>query len=453
MPPRTRRRASPASAPAEPAPAPAPAVPPSISTPTIHLEAGHPPGYAVQANLFFASEAWTTPLRKDVDALLAVFARAWEAAAARSEGGGEGQQQPLERAFSPFEVFRGCWEQLGWAKVHLLGVPEGPLRGRWGDAVLREFVERLKSDEEPLKQVAALFALHTFYATQTETMERLFIKLDVATLQYILSLSTKLGPHLDAAQPTSSAPPPSADVSFVLHSLLASNAFFLVPTPIYTLPPLPCVSLVDTSTADTADIAALLLGVDAETMALKEGNLREVARRAFMTAEEEDEEDEEDLRETEQQREEDPASWGAPALRSLVSSYLAAKSASSSAVPISSTFDPTLDPALAPPPPSVSSLLHPQNKLQLDVLLKAERATREAVAKLGDAAGGTLTGILAENGGGGKREGAGLLGLVGAEGEREGGNRRKRMRKGEVDEEVSGLEEFERVVREGLLQQ
>lgn len=208
-------------------------------TPSVHLETGHQPGYALHANLFFASEEWINPLRADVEALLSTFQRDWR------NGGGVGEVSSLEdgengastssggegNRLSPFETFKRCWNGLGWSKVLLLGCPEGPFRGRWGEGVVRAFVgalrlsfplylssapaegarqdallgavsltslflpaERLRKDEEPLKQVAALFALYTFWATQGKETEKVFLRVDLGALRRLSFFDFSLVP-------------------------------------------------------------------------------------------------------------------------------------------------------------------------------------------------------------------------------------------------------------------
>ncbi|GAA5979683.1 hypothetical protein JCM11641_004053 [Rhodosporidiobolus odoratus] len=409
-------------------------------TPTLFLTQSPPVGYTVHANLYFVSEAWITPLRQDVEALCEAFEQEWENEINSSSTGGEGREGSGNGRPSPFELFRELWVRLGWDKVHLLAVPEGPLRGWWGDSVMRAFVDRLKAEEKPLKQVAAFFAIYTFFATQAEKMEKVFVKLDPLTLEYTLSLPAQLAASLDSA-PDLITPPPSADLSCVLHTLLSSDAFLLLPAQVCTGLTLPCVSLVDTSQAENADLATLLLGVANEAEALREGQFSGVARRALLTAAEEaqeDDDEEEHEEEEEASHEPDLPDWGAQSLRLLASGYLEAKTSSATSPgesdPLSSSTTWT-----AKPRSDLSTIFRPRNALQEEVLLAAEGLTREVVERLGAAAGG-LAALLppkdqVEREGSARKRRTGLMDLVDAEGG--GGGRRKRSKVG------CGLGQFE----------
>ncbi|GAA5852937.1 hypothetical protein JCM8547_004741 [Rhodosporidiobolus lusitaniae] len=420
MPPRTRRTRfeSPPAAPAAPA---EPYRVPSSST--VHLDPSHSPGYALHANLFFTSDEWIGALRKDVDALLSVFARAWAANLRERQGEeaneGLGEDGRQDRPFSPFEVFKGCWIKLGWSRIHLVGAPEGPWKKRWGEGVLRAFLEQIKHGENSLKQVAAFFAIYTFWSTQLEEAEKVFVKVDPPTFEYLLSLPDRVAASLHRL--TALSPLPYCDVSFALHSLLSDSAFLLVPTQTYTFPPLPAVSLIDTSGADDRDLATLLLGAQEEAEALRKGEFSKVARFGN-TAADEDEEDEED----EEEKEDDLPSWGAPTLRTLVEAYAASKTASAT---LSNILSSSLPPE-ASNEASTSTLLQPRNKLQLDVLRQAEEKVQQALDKLAGGGGGRA---------GGKR-GRGLLSLISGpeeeENEEEGrGKKRRRGGGGSEDSE------------------
>ncbi|GAA5906936.1 hypothetical protein JCM6882_000006 [Rhodosporidiobolus microsporus] len=419
---------------------PAPAPPPSINSPTIPLGASHRPGYAFHANLFFASTEWLTPLRADVDALLSHFKRAWEVASQAgpaAEMSGEGGE---EERFSPMEVFKGVWERKGWGKAHLMGLLEGPVRSKWGESIVRAFVDRIDPDEDPLKQVGALFALYTFWSTQPDSRDKLFIRVDPPTFEHILSLHSLHGTLLDSC-PVSPllAPPPSADLALTLQSLISQQAFLLVPTQTFAYPSLPCVRLQDASEEEVRDVAAVLLGAEEEMENVRAGRLSAVARRAVSDEESDDEDEEGDGEEDEGDGgADDLDDWGTSSLSALLSTYAHAKIAATSSSALTATSA-NIDPSLLP---SVSTLHRPQNQLHLSILAKAERQTREALAKLGPAAGGTASSYVAEGLGGGEEEVGGLLRLLdGAE----GGGRGKRRRVGGGG---GGLAAFKEIVRE-----
>lgn len=109
--------------------------PDPVPHPTLNLLQGHPAGHCIQSSLFFASETWCTPLAADINTLLEGFAGAYTLASARAGEAEEGGERE-----SPFEVFRRMWEEQGWSRVHLMGVPDGPRRRPWAESVLRGFL-------------------------------------------------------------------------------------------------------------------------------------------------------------------------------------------------------------------------------------------------------------------------------------------------------------------------
>lgn len=106
--------------------------------PTINLLPGHPPGYCIQANQYFVSETWEAVLRPDVEALLAGFVSAYEAPEVSEENEASTSEVPMGR--SAVEVFQRVWRELGWERLHTLGVMEGRLRLPWAESVVRSFL-------------------------------------------------------------------------------------------------------------------------------------------------------------------------------------------------------------------------------------------------------------------------------------------------------------------------
>ncbi|BGP00341.1 hypothetical protein JCM10021v2_004023 [Rhodotorula toruloides] len=168
--------------------------------------------------LFFHSDHCVFPLRADIDALLSGFEQRWASRMGEK---------------SSMQVMKALWSEMGWKWVLLLGCPEGPLRRGWGQTVVRAFVEHLRPENPPLRQVAALFALYLLTQTQARGAEKLFVEVDPDTLEYINSLPSRLAPALDTppfASPAAAIPPPSADLAFALSVLLQSSSFHLVPS-------------------------------------------------------------------------------------------------------------------------------------------------------------------------------------------------------------------------------
>ncbi|GAA6034533.1 hypothetical protein JCM8097_005380 [Rhodosporidiobolus ruineniae] len=362
-------------------------------TPTVHLLPSHQPGYLVQADLYFRSKEWIEPLRKDVGALLEAFE---EGCQLSSSAEVEGAREVEAEVRSPMSVMRECWTRLGWTNVHLLGVPEGPLRGRWGDSVVRAFVERF-NDPAPLKQVGALLALCAFWSTQIESVEKFFVKVEPVTLEHLLTFPSAHAAQLDSLFPSSdSSPSGSYDLLFTLHCLLSSSAFFLLPSEVYSHPHLPTVALQSAAErGQDRDVALLLLAAEREADALRQGELSKVARRAMMTAAEaaaedgEEEEEEEEAAEEDEDEEErrerrvsgsprgagpDLPLWGTERISALAGEYEQAKNAGGGA---GETGEDAGEAAAGAG--RISTLLRPRNKVQMDVLRQAEEAAQASL--------------------------------------------------------------------------
>ncbi|SCV69926.1 BQ2448_1320 [Microbotryum intermedium] len=204
------------------------------ATPTLPLQSTPVTAFVLQHHLYFLSADWISSLRLDVDELLDAFVEAYR--------GLSGDAQ------SPFKAFKSCWITKGWSRIHLFGVMEGRTRQSWG----RASSERLSPDStsEPLIQVAAFFAIYTFFSTQADTQEQVYIKVDPPTLEHVLTLPNSLASALDSrpssiGTSSSSSLPPSLDLHQVLLWLLESQAFFVIPSETYRHPNrLPAVHLV-----------------------------------------------------------------------------------------------------------------------------------------------------------------------------------------------------------------
>ncbi|GAA5852215.1 hypothetical protein JCM9279_006935 [Rhodotorula babjevae] len=372
------------------------------------------PGYCLSTPLFFLSDAWVPPLRAAGGALLAAFAEGY----------------PAAPRYSPCEVMRRLWEGMGWKWVHLLGVPQnGAMRGPWGDSVVRAFFEHLNPSVPPLRQAAAFLALHLFVLTQPASMQRIFLKVDPAMLEYLLALPEQLAPILDsplratsvteldpalndAAPIAALSPPASRDLSTALHALLSTSSFHLVAPETFLHPAPDALPLVHTVPnprwlRTRAQRALALLGAADEARALPLGRVRREVRAAQRRSKkrgrpaeaDEDEESEDDESEEDgggsgggsddEREEEQPVmvkQWDVDALARLGASYRSAK-----------RFRPDGDVG------ERSALLDPGFALQADVLREAQARTREAMRDV------AARGLLDEAAGG-------------AEGEDEGGS-------------------------------
>ncbi|BGP40960.1 hypothetical protein JCM10449v2_004925 [Rhodotorula kratochvilovae] len=264
-----------------------------VGTPALPLGPSHPAGYCLVKGLFFHSDAWVPPLRADVAALVARFEEGYPA-------------ERDKRGESPMQCMKRLWVEGGWQWLHLLGVPQdGPLRAPWGDSIVRAFLEYLKPSEAPLRQAAALLALYLFVCTQAASMPRVFVKVDPAMLEYILALPAQLAPALDPVAPVdpslSGADPfaahPSADLLCVIHAIVTSNLFLLIPSQVFLHPaPLPSVRVVPDPKRlrRQAQRGLALLGAQEEVDGLLRGRIRRDTGRAGRKRRREEEEDEEE---------------------------------------------------------------------------------------------------------------------------------------------------------------
>ncbi|GAA5883604.1 hypothetical protein JCM16303_004910 [Sporobolomyces ruberrimus] len=257
--------------------------PPPIHTDTIQLGPSQSIGTVLQHQLFFNSEQWITPLYRDINALLNSFEHEWTEEFERQistsrEPRVVQDEQPHQ---SPFEVFKQLWRDKGWSFVHLLGVADGPLREPWGESVLRGFAEHFNVGEKPLRQIGALFASFIFCKTQSKDMVKQYLKLDIPTLEHLVSFPTRVSPALDPTNSSPLSPPPSSDVDIVLRTLLSrsSGMFHLVPTQVYLHPPnLPSVLIRDVKVKDTDGTAKRLLGIEEEIEWLRRGKQEQLER-------------------------------------------------------------------------------------------------------------------------------------------------------------------------------
>lgn len=169
-------------------------------------------------------------------------------------------------------------------------------------------IEHIKKDEKPLYQFGSLFALYTLYFTQAATLEKNHIAVDCGkfsiktsfsrrrnissnffslfldTLDYILTIPTALSsfllPPLDTpTQPIASASQTlninscTSDLDEIIYSLLAREAFFLIPTQSYLFPSLPSVTIKDRNELNLKETAKLVLGTEEEIYNLAKGDV------------------------------------------------------------------------------------------------------------------------------------------------------------------------------------
>ncbi|BGP25441.1 hypothetical protein JCM10295v2_004366 [Rhodotorula toruloides] len=308
--------------------------------------------------LFFHSDHWVLPLRTDVNALLSAFEQRW-ATRTNEE--------------SPMQVMKALWSEMGWKWVLLLGCPEGPLRREWGQTVVKAFVEHLRPDVAPLRQVGAFFALYILTQTQAKGAEKLFIRVDPDKFEYILSLPSRLAPSVDVppsaglASPVLPTLPPSVDLSFILSSLLQDSFFHLVPSVSTHAWPFVHVERNAKLIREKRERALLVLGAEEELERIRRGDV-EVGDASEERGKKRKWRDEavevEDNREAEGGNEagrED--GWLANRLDDLAKAYAQAKTASSAGIA------PT---AAAPFLPSrLSTLAHPTTPLQASILQRA----------------------------------------------------------------------------------
>lgn len=223
-------------------------------------------------------------------------------------------------------------------------------------------------------------------------------------LEYLIALPEQLSAALDSPSPSHALvdPPPSSDLSTVLHSLLTSSSFHLVPPQTFLHPPAAALPLVravpDPRTVRRrAQRALALLGAGEEARGLvlgrgRRGGGRKKRRRGrggedseSESEEEEEEEDgsgmEDDEAEEEEEGDEDRAvmvpEWDVSVLSRLSSSYHAAKRFR----PASPPTHPLAPSSASSPaqPPQPSTLLAPTYTLQAHVLAEAQARTRSAM--------------------------------------------------------------------------
>ena len=171
--------------------------------------------------------------------------------------------------------------------------------------------EHLHEGEQPVYQLAALFGIYAFYSTQDKTLNRVRISIDprqfhsfnsiisvlklpsIATLDHLISLPESLAEFVDfrpTILPPSNPTPsvvrlitsesstlqvvPSLDITYVVHTLLANEVFYIIPSETFLFPPSPQVTIEDPKLPARAE-ARRKLGVLVEEMErLKKAEIR-----------------------------------------------------------------------------------------------------------------------------------------------------------------------------------
>lgn len=98
---------------------------------TILVRPAQVKGLMFRVSLFYLSETWIALLHADVKALLDAFVLEYAKPIASTS------TTPEE---SPVEVFKRIWIELGWTRIHALGIAEGPSRKTFAESVLRGFL-------------------------------------------------------------------------------------------------------------------------------------------------------------------------------------------------------------------------------------------------------------------------------------------------------------------------
>ncbi|KAG0150903.1 hypothetical protein CROQUDRAFT_37498 [Cronartium quercuum f. sp. fusiforme G11] len=136
---------------------------------------------SISPEFYFTSEPFIAHARSDIDHLLNHY-----------------HHQLINKPTNgPFLTFKSIYLNLGWSYIHL-AVVDPALRKQWFNSIVRIFLDYLKSDTDPLKQTAVLFALWSFWGTQPELLgPKFYIIVDVEMYQYIQRLPELLGSSLD----------------------------------------------------------------------------------------------------------------------------------------------------------------------------------------------------------------------------------------------------------------
>ncbi|KAG1715993.1 hypothetical protein ID866_1158 [Astraeus odoratus] len=98
---------------------------------------------------YFTSSAFVDAAREDVASLIQCFAEQYEGS------------QPSQ----PFTLFKDIWVSQGWTWIHFK-IFDARSREAFLRVMMRIFTEYMNVTETPLRRVAALFGLHTFFSTQ-----------------------------------------------------------------------------------------------------------------------------------------------------------------------------------------------------------------------------------------------------------------------------------------------
>ncbi|KAG9013461.1 hypothetical protein FRB94_002535 [Tulasnella sp. JGI-2019a] len=155
--------------------------------------------------IYYTSESFVGPLRRDVSKLLEGFASHFV----------EEEGPPY-----PFTEFKTQWTDSGWNFMHLKCI-EARSRVVFLETVFRVFIENIKNGAPGSVQAGALFGLYTFFSTQPPPSSGQYglnkIPVAIDTYQYIMKLPDIVPSCLQD------------HVLYVLHKLTSTCAFTILP--------------------------------------------------------------------------------------------------------------------------------------------------------------------------------------------------------------------------------
>lgn len=155
---------------------------------------------SISPQFYFTSQSFIDRAQTDIDSLLS----AWITSAKSNQ-----QQHQLkhhhhplpnsnQKRLGPFLKFKSIYSRLGWIYIHL-SVVDPALRRHWFNTLIRLFLNNLKEDVEPLRQIGTLFGLWCFWGTQPDSVlgPKHYIILDPDMLDYLKRIPSKFSNQLD----------------------------------------------------------------------------------------------------------------------------------------------------------------------------------------------------------------------------------------------------------------
>jgi hypothetical protein len=146
---------------------------------------------SISPQFYFSSQSFVGKAQTDIETLVGTWAQAVKAL---PTGTHYHKKQP-----GPFLKFKAIYARLGWIYIHL-AVVDPALRKPWFSTLARLLLAYLRPAFDPLKQIAAVFALWALWGTQPPEPllgPKHYIVIDTETRNYLDAFPADVAEHLN----------------------------------------------------------------------------------------------------------------------------------------------------------------------------------------------------------------------------------------------------------------